>query len=868
MEFYCRYYLLYIFLLLISYAVAENIWHLCVFGVVNCTCENIQHQIKVDCSKKHVQNIPHFPKNVSWIDLSDNDIEEISDPFPETVSYIDLSRNKIKSLSNKPFRGLRNLKSLNLEGNKISISELYQGLFADLYSLTELSLKGNSHPGTSVIVHDEVFAELKSLQILKIDGPKNISFGKGFSNLANLYKLDLSGITGNCSFTRIPQDMFNNTPKLKYVDVSACNIIDIEEGAFGVLPLLQYLDVSHNKRLGFASLPNITHNLNQTSIDILHINGIMCLTGTGSKILRHHLINIDNTNLTEIHIEKNRLEQLEPGVIRNFPKTIRIFSMGENKLTQGRYIIDYFFLANLRVLNISVQLRPPPYPSSIFEDCKEKTDEYDYTRTNPFEERTHVTIKDFYTIRETSMQDSDSKSERKRIFTFYLPRFLETLYANASRLYTKIPEFGINGSSLREIYVQNNFFYSWNGPVHGAEGIQILDLSNNFCFYISPHFLKYGTGLKSLNLSENNIGQSLSSDKEGKTFENLISLENLDLSHDSIMSLSVQMFKNMRKLKTLNLKNNLLSIWRVNIEHLREIKYMNLAQNRFTTIEERYRRSFETLFRTSNLTVDLSGNKLLCSCDNVDFLSWITRNRRNFARFIDYECSSTSSEKFNFTNAAHSLVSLKEICKSYLVIYIATSVTLAFIFSTVVGITLQKNKWKIRYVVFKAKQRFKKLGRYSNEFSSSSIHYKYDAMISYSRSELSFMLTEFIPRVENNSNIQLYIRDRDEPAGVAKGQVIMDAIQDSKRVICLISKRYLKSKWRDYELNMARMEAIEARENLKFVQLVIFPEVYNGHLPKCITDLELCKCVHEYPEEACAYDDFWETLKTVIEEDL
>lgn len=141
-------------------------------------------------------------------------------------------------------------------------------------------------------------------------------------------------------------------------------------------------------------------------------------------------------------------------------------------------------------------------------------------------------------------------------------------------------------------------------------------------------------------------------------------------------------------------------------------------------------------------------------------------------------------------------------------------------------------------------------------------------MLSYSKSELTFILQEFIPRIEDDSNIKMYIRDRDEPAGVEKGQAIMDAIQDSRRVICLISKKYLKSKWRGYELNMARMEAIETRENMKFVHLVLFPEVYNGHLPKYLLDLVRDKSVTEFPDEECAYDDFWETLKSLILKEL
>jgi hypothetical protein len=41
--------------------------------------------------------------------------------------------------------------------------------------------------------------------------------------------------------------------------------------------------------------------------------------------------------------------------------------------------------------------------------------------------------------------------------------------------------------------------------------------------------------------------------------------------------------------------------------------------------------------------------------------------------------------------------------------------------------------------------------------------------------------------------------------------------------------------------------------------------VYNSSYPSKIIDLVKKNCYIEYPEEECAYDDFWEKLVNMIE---
>lgn len=849
-----------LYLLLITNATfSKTTWNVCQFRSVECVCQNVpNNQLKVDCSGRRLLNIPTFSSSVIWVDLSNNLIEEITSGFPKNVRYIDLSANKIQHLDGQPFLGLFHLKTLNLERNVLNISLLYQGVFSDLHSLTELSFKGNiRNEITETVIKDEVFAELSSLKTLKIDGSPNATFGKGFANLTHLQNLDLSGITGNCSLKKISRNMFLYLTRLVYIDVSACSVLDIEKGTFGKLRKLKHLDVSHNRELGFASLPNITHNLKDTSIKTLRANGINCLTGIGTMILKRHLENLKHTNISEIYFEKNRLEQLEPQALRLLPINLTLISFGENKLTTGRYLIDFSFLQNIRVYNMSLQLRPPPYPESIFDTCKEKSDvlaaKFDVSET-----------------KRAPLSFLPSKSWHLN-WTIILPKSLKVLYANMSRLFSRIPECGINATGLRELYIQDNFLFSWDGPVRGIENVEIADMSNNYCSHISKSFLNYAKGVKFLKMSKNDIGKSLSNDIEGEIFKNTKSLEVLDLSYNNIIALSELVFKSMPQLQILNLQNNQISIWRVKINHMKNMKFINLKQNKLTTFEMDARKSFENLFQTSNLMIDLSENQVLCSCKTADFLEWITLHKNHFKNIKRYECSLSSSQKFNFSDVEASSVLLKENCKSNLIKYICSAASVVLFFSVVIYI-LVKKKWELKDVFFKILNIFKNVFCYEdNQSEDGSFH----AMISYAEKDLPIVLKYVVPNLEAQHNFKLFVRHRDDPHAGMTINAIRNSIKNSGKAVCLVTKNYLKSKRQCFELAMIRkhMEShtdqeevlINNQENLDHNQenflcrIIRFPNV---SIPDEISNLD--NNIIDCPEEDGNNDHFWRELRDAL----
>ena len=78
----------------------------------------------------------------------------------------------------------------------------------------------------------------------------------------------------------------------------------------------------------------------------------------------------------------------------------------------------------------------------------------------------------------------------------------------------------------------------------------------------------------------------------------------------------------------------------------------------------------------------------------------------------------------------------------------------------------------------------------------------------------------------------------------------------------------MESSWQMYELNMARIEGIEARRTLRFVHLVLMPDVCTSKYPRTVRDFIRKGYYTEYPDDQTGNAVFWEKLKNEIKGDL
>ncbi|XP_061169397.1 toll-like receptor 4 [Saccostrea echinata] len=759
-----------------------------------CKCAYLKTGLKIDCDERlrMASNITSFPEETVWIDLRRNNIRKIKWRFPKKIRHIDLSQNAVSSLSGKPFEKLQFLEYLNLEDNKIVLSETnyYPDLFFHLDRLQVLNIKNNTKTFSKASGIDKAFSKLQSLETLKMDLPFNFKFGGGFKYLQNLQNLDVSGITGQCNIKYLSKSFFINIPFLKRIDLSNCKISKVDEGPFTALRHLEYLDISHNKELGFASLPNVTNGLKETSIRTFRADAIRCLIGKGTELAVSHIANLRQTKLTEASFAHNRIELIGKGVLPNMPKTLERLSFALNRLTTGIYLFEFHTLHNLKEFNITFLLKPPKYFSFVFEKCNEKEDL-----------NSKISLSARYS-------ESYFKFHRSSNITMYMPPNLETFYANSSKLYGRIPKFRINARSLKNVYAQNNLLFSWNQPLFGIEMLERVDLSNNLCSSISPAFTASGKSLKHLNMARNLLARSIHLDNRCQLFKNQLLLEELDLSSNRLAYLPNCIFQNMAKLKVLRLNHNQLSYVNFRIKHMYNLSFVDLSDNRINTFSDQAMDSFSYIFSKSKV--------IRTKIWHIRYFLY-KHKRKNGVEIPRKDGSEISS-------------------------LVAESDTLSLITHKFSYNSAESHPCRMLRI----------------------LSFSYHAYISYVGYDRAFVFQKMKPKLEE-SGIKIFLRDIHFDIGDGKIHNIMKAISESRKTICVVSKAYLNSKWRTYEMNMAKMESIKERGSLGYVHLILMPDIFEGGCNMKIKDFIDQKYFIDYPpEDSCLREAFWEDLICII----
>lgn len=136
--------------------------------------------------------------------------------------------------------------------------------------------------------------------------------------------------------------------------------------------------------------------------------------------------------------------------------------------------------------------------------------------------------------------------------------------------------------------------------------IETLDISNNFCTHLFRSI--DGQHIRYWNLSRNDISKDVEEDRNGEV---------LDISFNKISSLPKLFLK---KTKQLNTSNNRISSWVVDMRTVSNLKLLDLSDNELKTLEKGAFPQIEELLERSNLTIDLSGYDLACTCENQNFL--------------------------------------------------------------------------------------------------------------------------------------------------------------------------------------------------------------------------------------------------------
>ncbi|XP_069120259.1 toll-like receptor 4 [Argopecten irradians] len=875
------------------YVVAKVETH-CV-DVVNCSCfQDNANNIIADCSRKQLFFIPKFQTNVTIIDLSYNNIFRL---LPAIHNGVGLGRSDESMNERNPFLSLTRLNALDLSNNRLEYTRdvFPADVFQGLKNLEVLNIQqNNNYKMDQNLSYPGCLGQLTKLKRLGIDGlDATLRIPRTLPAMSALKSLDMSGETGFCYMKAIRSQFLRDVPNLEFFNVSSCALTYIENGTFKALSKLIYLNISYNDGLTFAVLPNVTCDLQYTNITTLDISGLHCMYGVGTFLFVNDFKCLQNTSLENFVCNSNRLVQLEDQFTYHFPSTVKFVEARDNRLTFGIYVLEMAGLLNLKRGDFSNQYNShDPSKQTQLDDC------YDWRgppkeghlnsvsrtrnvwRNRPKDGRSHLVKNQRYNWWGPPQDDHpfvETRQGKTRAFTSDIvyqkvdkpiqwifippPNMTELIFENADLVY-KIPKLLIDANNdFQMVSFKGNFLHTWIGPVTNLHALVYLDLSYNYCSYVSTFFFNHTHKLQTLLISHNYLGFMLFEDRDGQTFQHLANLETIDLSYNRISDLGSMILKNQTNMVTLNLSSNLLRQFNVKLGHMQNLKYLDLSDNQLPYLNPTTRSEISDLFTRTNLSIDLSKNPFQCSCEKKDFLGWIMENKGSFLKFEKYQCSLSNGTVMSFCNLSSTLVELERKCASYVVLILGVVSAIVLALSVTIGGLVYRYRWRLRYLYYMARNKFTLK---DHARGKDRLIYTYDAFISHAEEDSEFVLGDLLKNLEENSQLSVCLHQRDFIAGRNIAENITNAIHNSRKTLVILSPDFLRSNWCMFELNIARMEGIYSRENTNNIFLVFYKHVRPEDIPLPVMELVNSNTYLEYPGSIHGDAVFWDKMAQAL----
>ncbi|KAK3577902.1 hypothetical protein CHS0354_008296 [Potamilus streckersoni] len=780
-----------------------------------------------------------------YLDLRKNKIKLYSGIFNEWVSILglDLSDNILTEIPMGSFDGLSNLKYLRLQNTNLSL--MSEGSFRGL-NIQCLDLTINNFRNFEILTR--AVTQIYTLQNLYVEGCDRCEFDKSWKKLKNLTSLDLSGYSPNhnsykdCHITRLSLDTFINLPYLRNLSLSDCAIEDIEPGTFAHLTHLEYLDISQNSRLNFTGAAKGLRGLNATNVKWLNMNHINSDTGLGTMITKTLFETFIGLPLEELYLDANKLEIFEQGAIPLLPKSLKKVSVAYNRLALDDYLEDV----------------------AMDEDGGKNLQSLEYADCS-YQQA-------FSALLENQMtQDSEIRKRREilpgltwvgsdLIIVIAPPSNVKVIKFRESSWHLALLAVRFENNSIEEFDLSNNNINSWIGPVEGLGGLKRMYLSNNNCINVSNSFFTKFRALEVLDISQNFLGDILNDGNHGEVFSGLDNLKYLDISLNRIRFLPKMILKGLRSLETLNMSQNFLAEFDIDLSSCLRLRILNLTQNQIYLLTNDVQDKLETASKTSPVTVLLQQNSLSCTCDALDFLSWKVNTRVNLTFGRSDTCRISKGQNIKLANFDNtSLTKMKKQCTSYTLI-IAASVGLFLCFLTVIFSAIAyRYRWKIRYLYYIARSHRAMKHYYAGYRTVSA----YDSFICYANEDVSFVRDEIIPRLEGQDGLRLCLADREFIPGVSISENIVNAIVESRTSIFIMTSSFLRSHWCKYEINIARVNSIE--KDTDSMIMVMLEDIPNNLLPLEILELFRSQTYLDYPKTAEERETFWKALSHAVQ---
>ncbi|XP_046566477.1 LOW QUALITY PROTEIN: slit homolog 3 protein-like, partial [Haliotis rubra] len=539
-------------------------------------------------------------------------LSNIPKQIPNSVSYLCLSHNSIKHLPGGSFQRFSALERLDLSFNQLKRLDVHT--FAGATNLLHLNLNGNHLQLNESAYPEGIFREQKLLTL----------------NIANNNKI---------ADSVYPDKALGDLTALQRLFIDG-----VRNASFGT---------------GFLKLKNLT---------------TLSLSGKRGHCSVQTLLNTSflyTPSVRNLDISKCRINYIEASAFWPL-RQIDTLDVSDNQYLgfdrMGEAIYGLQGNSSLRVLKIN-RIRHNPLPKPLPSSEPQPMVQYSHNSIHACEQcEAHCSNGLSYRNHHNSPYN-DAKNDQTSILglVFHIPLPPNATYVNVSnsKLNYDIVELNFLTNQFKTIDISHNVFPNWIGPINESQTFEYLDLSDNYCKYVSHRFFMYADGLKVLNISRNYLSVSLLADTNGQIFGNQTNLEVIRISHNLIRELPSLIFRRLTRLEVIDLSWNMMASWNIEIRHMPHLHTLDISGNRYEGIPTHLTNQIDYIMSNRNDTFHLSikGNILKCDCSTLESLEWITRPFISIEDPGSTKCTLSDGETISFIDIENVKAKLQVRCK-------------------------------------------------------------------------------------------------------------------------------------------------------------------------------------------------------------
>ena len=419
------------------------------------------------------------------------------------------------------------------------------------------------------------------------------------------------------------------------------------------------------------------------------------------------------------------------------------------------------------------------------------------------------------------------------------------------------PGFLFNNSILTTLYVEQIF---WAIFSHTKFPYLVSIHSSNSDISTFSAAMIHAPCLEELYLS----GITLSNDIDYSAIKVLKyidapQLKMLDLSSIKIKRIDKEDALRLRTVTYLDLRDNLLTSLN-NLTHL-HVQELLLGGNQLYSVPM-------SLITNNPLRIlDLHDNTFVCGCNIEGLQKWVLTDevvyvRNDYSDGQRYRCVGPEVG----SKSRYSITEINLDCEVPLLMYISVSVT-AGLLTIIATILAVRYRWHIQYRLFLL---FKRRAYQSylindddadDDFEDEDGVPRYDAYVIYHNKDEDWVDEQLLSNIEEDHEepFRLCLKNRDIRAGRLIFNELSLHIRRSRKILVILTPRFVEDNWCYFQLNMAHHRVLEESHNVLI--FIILEEIPDKRLTLLLRQL-FCKsqCL-KWPNDEYGQKLFWQRLR-------